>query len=955
MRKKLIYILIAFFLQFNDLIAQDHDNLDDYIKQADKLFENNDFVAAYPYYQTLRSNNSDNADYNFRLGVCMMFSESENKTRPIKYFVDAIDLEIEDNRVYYYLGRAYHNNYRFSDAQEAYTNYQKFANKRKVRSFDIEKRIVECKNGILLLSHVKLLYVVDKQLVRDETFYKSYNFKESFGRVISVPSVLKTKYDNKNNAPRFGVYLPEDNVIYFASYGKKGETGLDIYKSSLVDSREWSIPESLGDIINTPYDDAYPYITEDGMSLYFSSKGHNSMGGYDVFKTTFNNKKLNWDDCENLNFPTNTPFNDIFYVPDTSGALAYFSSNRQSLDGEIVVYHIGLDYKSKEQDLSMAFRDGSDATDLVRLLKDIAELKTNIDLASYRTSIDNIEDEEKPVEPKFNVNIDLSKINELNNAIASSYDSYKAINYKALKYQKKRYVYGKIIAEKTELVYKLIAKGDEQSLKEAEEQKKVIEISTAIVKKIDSHITELEKDAQDILEETENIYKYTNQQNYDSAVLAYTEINTLSEKNTIDDDFTLEVTDLLQANIVTKRNRSNDLRLKGKLLDIEVKDLREEMLLYKNEFDNIQDVEERQEYLELMALTKNEIAGKERKNKELIKEYEQLEQDANNDEKLIASAKETIKTYTESSSFIDETTLTEDELAIVDETIATEKQRLGKIYGFEAESSIANVDETISDTVNLVADTESSSIDSLENLQLSSIDKNDTEDIDTLYENDIANNDIGIDSTLLVSNADKGSDYDKNKALLIRRGEIAQNGDKSIVVSGNNANGDTEYKKVGIIPNDILLSDSILKLEGNEIIAKNNEFIEAEKKQVENAIIENEIKLNKLKAVAIENQHQSEIKVDEANSILTSISNSDVEPQEKLGQAKKLIDEAKQSSQETSIAMDMIAEGNEIQEKNNENIIAINEIKNENINYASNITKSNSDNSTSANNNTSGT
>ena len=118
-----IFLLIIFFAS-NSFAQKGYKNPEEYAKAADKLFEKGEFQKAFVYYQTLRSNEMGNPDYNFRLGVCMMYSEPEKKERPINYFEIAIKFNIEDNRVYYYLGRAYHNNYRFTEAKASYEKYK---------------------------------------------------------------------------------------------------------------------------------------------------------------------------------------------------------------------------------------------------------------------------------------------------------------------------------------------------------------------------------------------------------------------------------------------------------------------------------------------------------------------------------------------------------------------------------------------------------------------------------------------------------------------------------------------------------------------------------------------------------------------------------------------------------------------------------------------------------------
>lgn len=136
------------------------------------------------------------------------------------------------------------------------------------------------------------------------------------------------------------VYLSLDGkTIYVSSERDGGYGGLDLYESHKLDNGSWSELQNLGPKINTPYDEDAPYIDPDGISLYFASKGHSSMGGYDVFKTIkdYNN---GWSDIVNMGYPVNTPGDDIYYVMTPKYNRAYYSSNNLQGYGDMDVYRL---------------------------------------------------------------------------------------------------------------------------------------------------------------------------------------------------------------------------------------------------------------------------------------------------------------------------------------------------------------------------------------------------------------------------------------------------------------------------------------------------------------------------------------------------------------------------------------------------------------------------------------
>ena len=130
----------------------------------------------------------------------------------------------------------------------------------------------------------------------------------------------------------------DGRTLYFSSDRPGGLGGKDIYKATLKEYDQWGDVENLGSNINTEFDDDAPFIHANGDILYFSSKGHNSMGGYDVFFSKLADGK--WQEPVNIGHPVNTPNDDMYYVVLPSGAKAYFSSARQGGMGGQDLYEV---------------------------------------------------------------------------------------------------------------------------------------------------------------------------------------------------------------------------------------------------------------------------------------------------------------------------------------------------------------------------------------------------------------------------------------------------------------------------------------------------------------------------------------------------------------------------------------------------------------------------------------
>lgn len=132
-------------------------------------------------------------------------------------------------------------------------------------------------------------------------------------------------------------FSSDGNILYFVSDRPGGMGGKDIWRCFRSEKNDWVDLENLSSQVNTPYDEESIFLHPDGQRLYFSSKGHNTIGGYDIFLTTVN-EKGKWSKPENLGFPINSPDDDLCFVLTANGRRAYFSSPRQEGMGRFDLY-----------------------------------------------------------------------------------------------------------------------------------------------------------------------------------------------------------------------------------------------------------------------------------------------------------------------------------------------------------------------------------------------------------------------------------------------------------------------------------------------------------------------------------------------------------------------------------------------------------------------------------------
>lgn len=123
----------------------------------------------------------------------------------------------------------------------------------------------------------------------------------------------------------------DGRYLYFASERDGGYGGRDLYVSEKVNG-DWGPAKNLGPKINTPYNEDAPFIHPDGITMFFSSEAHKSIGGYDIMYSV--KQENDWIDPISMGIPLNTTEDDRYYVINAKGDVGYFSSNRGGAGGK---------------------------------------------------------------------------------------------------------------------------------------------------------------------------------------------------------------------------------------------------------------------------------------------------------------------------------------------------------------------------------------------------------------------------------------------------------------------------------------------------------------------------------------------------------------------------------------------------------------------------------------------
>ncbi|MFN5846040.1 MAG: OmpA family protein [Flavobacteriia bacterium] len=156
----------------------------------------------------------------------------------------------------------------------------------------------------------------------------------------SKPEALNKNINTDKYHESSACYSPDGNALYFVTDKPGGLGDRDIYVSYKDAKGKWGEAINLGPVINTKYGEEAVYIHPDGKTLYFSSQGHQTMGGFDIFKSVYNDSLKIWSKPENIGFPVNTPDDDVFLVVSASGKRGYYTSFNPNGFGEKDLYMI---------------------------------------------------------------------------------------------------------------------------------------------------------------------------------------------------------------------------------------------------------------------------------------------------------------------------------------------------------------------------------------------------------------------------------------------------------------------------------------------------------------------------------------------------------------------------------------------------------------------------------------
>lgn len=421
-----LFLVITAFASAQQKTPLSKEQVSDLKNEGNDLYKSENYREALKKYLQLAYAEPDNADFNYKAGMCYLKTDVDKK-KAAEYFKKVLNKKDAPKDVLYYEGEALMYNNEFNEAIESFEKYKE-ANHGKVNpKLILDQHIEWCHNALeLMKTPLDVKFENPGKAVNspypdfrpvcganDSVLYFGSARKGNMGGIVdgygefltdvyftmrgdTAWSKAKNAGNNVNtetydeplfvtmNGDKMLVYreggdaegdiyyaelkgkqwskivamgeqitdLPKVNgasttqdgkTIYFSAEMKGTKGGKDIWKIEKDTSTgKWSAPINLGNAVNTKFDEINPWLFHDQKTLFFASQGHNSMGGFDLFKSYISDPRAGWSKAQNLGYPVNTVYDDKYITLNGTGKAGYVSAWREGGMGETDIYRIVL-------------------------------------------------------------------------------------------------------------------------------------------------------------------------------------------------------------------------------------------------------------------------------------------------------------------------------------------------------------------------------------------------------------------------------------------------------------------------------------------------------------------------------------------------------------------------------------------------------------------------------------
>ncbi len=343
LRMKCCVVLLGMlFLQPLNAVAQKSDASEKEMREKAALaFEAKKYDEAAPLFSQLLSLNLRDTLLNYYYGASLSMLPKDRRTS-VSYLEFAVSGRSVPKEVWYFYGRGLMAAGRYSNAKEAFDTFLSSGAGDKPMKSEAKVLSSNCANADVLSRERKVIAVLGERPVPKQNFYSSYTFSEGNGKTVPAAEMFLSSADKEKLTSPVMFIASDLQTIYLGSLGKRSGTGKDLYRVRKQSNGSWSEPEYAGSAISSPEFEDFPFMERSGRTLYFSSKGFNSIGGYDVFRSDYDYTLGQWSAPVNMGLPINSTEDDMLFVPAVDGKSATYVTADNADPGQLILKTIEL-------------------------------------------------------------------------------------------------------------------------------------------------------------------------------------------------------------------------------------------------------------------------------------------------------------------------------------------------------------------------------------------------------------------------------------------------------------------------------------------------------------------------------------------------------------------------------------------------------------------------------------
>jgi len=321
--------------------------------EAAESFEKGFYENSYYKYSKLIKKYPKDGLFHYYAGVslCMQNKDYDKVINLLEYASSASTVPAD---VFYYLGLSYRKKYMFNEAKIAFQKFAESGERIQLKELRPAHEAEMSANAITQTMYYNPFEVLAMSEFTFKNEKYTNNVRGKGGKLSIKPEAFYARNEDHEEYSGY-MFKPrtinKGDYLYFAGYGHNKRKGTDLFRIKKTNGKNWSEPEAIEEL-NTDFDEIMPYYDPVGMDLYFASRGHNSMGGFDVFKSHYDLERDTWSEPVSMGFPVNSPDNEYLFMPGPDLGTVVLISDREGHDSLFTVYKLRL--KEPKESLASA-------------------------------------------------------------------------------------------------------------------------------------------------------------------------------------------------------------------------------------------------------------------------------------------------------------------------------------------------------------------------------------------------------------------------------------------------------------------------------------------------------------------------------------------------------------------------------------------------------------------------